>query len=323
MLISVVVPVYNVENYLKECIDSIISQECHNIEIILVDDGSTDGSGLICDEYGQTYDNINAIHKINGGLSDARNLGITASKGDYILFIDSDDYIGENTIGELIKSLEQNKMPDVVFLEAYKIYPDKRKESLGDKYDKNRINGQEKEVVMDHIASLPKFPGSACTKLVKADLIKRNNLYFEKGLLSEDIDWTIGLLLKAESFAYCDAPYYYYRQNRIGSITNSISSKTVESLLCIIRKWASKENVNKYQKQINAFLAYEYVVAIYNYDGLTKMEKEKMRVTMKESQWVLKYGKTLKTKITFVVLFLFGIDKAAKIVSFYKKGSMK
>lgn len=319
MVISVVVPVYNVKEYLKECVDSIISQDFHNTEIILVDDGSTDGSGLICDEYEQKYNNINVIHKTNGGLSDARNAGIKASKGDYILFVDSDDYIGINTIGELIKSLEQNKMPDVVFLETYKVYPDKRKESLGDKYDGNYINGRKKEVVMNHIASLPKFPGSACSKLVKTDLIKENNLYFEKDLLSEDIDWTIGLLLKAESFAYCDVPYYYYRQNRMGSITNSFSTKTVESLLYIIRKWASKENVNNYQKQINAFLAYEYVVAIYNYDGLKNTEKEKMRVTMKEYQWILEYGQSLKTKISSIAVALVGIDKTAKLLSFYKR----
>ena len=95
MLISIIVPVYNVENYLKECIDSILRQEFRDYEIILVDDGSKDDSGKICDEYGKKYSFISVIHKKNGGLSDARNFGLKIAKGEYILFIDSDDYIAK------------------------------------------------------------------------------------------------------------------------------------------------------------------------------------------------------------------------------------
>ena len=97
-LISIVVPLYNVENYLKECIDSILTQSYHNLEIILVDDGSTDNSGKICDNYAKKDSRIKVIHKENGGASDARNYGIKEAKGKYIQFTDSDDFYDKNSI---------------------------------------------------------------------------------------------------------------------------------------------------------------------------------------------------------------------------------
>jgi Glycosyltransferases involved in cell wall biogenesis len=319
MLVSVIIPVYNVENYIKECVESVVNQDYPEIEIILVDDGSTDTSGFLCDEYEQKYEYVHVIHKNNGGLSDARNTGIKLAKGDYMLFVDSDDYIGKNVISKLVECLEQNGLTDVMFLEAYKVYPDGKEESLGDGYDAQFINGQDKEKVMNHIASLPKFPGSACSKMIKSNLIKKNNIYFEKGLLSEDIDWTIKTVLKADSFAYCDVPYYYYRQNRIGSITNSFSPKTVECLLYIIQKWASQEDRFKYQKQINSFLAYEYVVAILNYNSLKKSGKAETARKLREYKWILKYGRTMKIKMISIAVRLLGIDNGAKIIALFKK----
>ena len=106
-LISVIVPVYNVEKYLEKCIDSIINQTYQNLEIILVDDGSTDGSGKICDEYSRKDNRIKVIHKENGGLSDARNIGIKNANGGLIGFIDSDDYITENMFEVLQKDLRK------------------------------------------------------------------------------------------------------------------------------------------------------------------------------------------------------------------------
>ena len=109
-LISIIVPIYNVEKYIKKCIDSIINQTYTNLEIILVDDGSPDNCGKICDKYKEKDDRIKVIHKKNGGLSDARNAGIDIATGEYITFIDSDDYVAENYI-EVLYNLckEQNE----------------------------------------------------------------------------------------------------------------------------------------------------------------------------------------------------------------------
>ena len=128
-LISIIVPIYKVENYLKRCIDSIINQTYKHIEIILVDDGSPDNCGAICDEYTKFDDRIKVIHKKNGGLSDARNCGIEISTGDYIIFIDGDDYVSKNMCEKLlIRALEHNA--DIVSCNFKEIYIDNNREKI-------------------------------------------------------------------------------------------------------------------------------------------------------------------------------------------------
>ena len=170
MLISFVIPVYNVEKYLNECVDSVITQNFRDLEIILVDDGSPDGSGQICDQYAEKYGFVTVIHKTNGGLSDARNAGINAASGDYILFLDSDDYIANGSIAAIADYILKFS-PDVVFLNAKKVFPDGRIVPIGDDYNAEKINGKDKKTVMKHLASLPKYPGSACTKAIRRQLI--------------------------------------------------------------------------------------------------------------------------------------------------------
>ena len=123
-LVSIVVPVYNVDKYLDKCVNSIINQKYKNLEIILVDDGSTDESGKKCDLWAEKDNRIRVIHKENGGLSDARNVGIDNSKGYYISFIDSDDFIENDMIEVLLKEIKENNC-DISICGYYKTYVDK------------------------------------------------------------------------------------------------------------------------------------------------------------------------------------------------------
>ena len=292
-----------------------MNQDFKDYEIILVDDGSTDNSGIICDEYALKYTNITVIHKQNGGLSDARNAGIPLAKGEYILFIDSDDYIENGSMSAIVDCLkEQKETTDVIFLNASKVFPDGEKVPLGDNYDKSKINGRSKDEVLKHIAFLPKYPGSACTKLIRKSVIVNNGIFFEKGIYSEDIDWTIKLLVSSERFTYCDAKYYCYRQNRQGSITNSTTVKHVESLLHIIEKWTSRDMVRENQAEINAFLAYEYMIMLFLYNSLSKDDKNKVKSKIKEYSWLLKYGKNFKIKITRMAFTLTGIEITSRLL---------
>lgn len=314
MLMSIIIPVYNVEKYLKECVNSILKQDFFDYEIILVDDGSKDSSGEICDEYAKNIDNITVIHKENGGLSDARNVGLKAAKGEYILFIDSDDYIGDGALSRMSQCINEFGVVDVVFLEAKKVFPDGTCVSLGDGFLADEINGKSKSEVMKHIATRPKYPGSACTKMIKKSVIFDNDLLFEKGLLSEDIDWTIKLLTKANTFSYCNADYYYYRQNRQGSITNTANLKNLECLLYIIKKWASKDFNKEYQKEINAFMAYEYMILLLGYSRLSKESKKILNESLKEYKWVLKYAQSKNVWITAAVSSILGINITASLL---------
>lgn len=316
MLISFIIPVYNVEKYLNECVDSILSQDFKDYEIILVDDGSTDSSGRICDEYAKNHSNISTIHKENGGASDSRNVGLKKASGQYILFIDSDDYIESGSIKKIAEYVGRFSYPiDIMFLEASKVFPDGTVRSLGDGYQSSLINGQSKDTVMNSLASLPKYPGSPCTKLIRREFIVENDLYFTKGIIAEDIDWTIDLIIRANSFAYCNTPYYYYRQNRAGSVTNTAGSKGIECILFIINKWATKDNKRKYQNVINAFLAYEYMISLLYYGKCGKETQKKFISELKKYSWILKYGKTGKIKLVRISKALFGINLTAFLLN--------
>ena len=165
ILLSIIVPVYNVENYLDVCINSILSSGfTEDCELILIDDGSTDSSGLICDHY--VAGNVFVLHKENGGLSSARNAGLKLARGKYITFIDSDDYVAENSIANILCELKCTDRVDVYFMQADKVYSNGTEVTLGDGITSQMVNGKVKLEALDFLSKCRKFPGSACTKLL-------------------------------------------------------------------------------------------------------------------------------------------------------------
>lgn len=213
-MISVVIPIYNVEKYLKKCIESVINQTYKNLEIILVNDGSTDNSKNIIDEYSLIDNRIKVINKKNGGLSDARNVGIEIAKGDYITFLDSDDWIELNMYEKLHEYIKQENA-DIVQCSYQEVYNEEvdnqnikeeikiilGKESLYNLYGENHV----KTVVV-------------WNKLYKIQLF--DNIRFPKGKIHEDESTTYKLLYQANKIVDCNLPLVYYRQ-RQGSIINS------------------------------------------------------------------------------------------------------
>lgn len=318
--ISVIVPVYNVEAYLKECIDSILLQEYEKMEIIMVDDGSTDSSGSICDEYALRHDNVIVIHQENAGLAAARNTGIYCAKGDYLLFVDSDDYIARGAIKGIIReSMSMGEPTDVIFLKIKKVFSDGTERFFGEKYDREKINHQPKEKVLKQLVKTGKFPGSSCNKMVKRKLIVDNGIFFPEGLVCEDIDWVLQLLRVAESFFYCDIDYYYYRQNRIGSITNTINIRSVKSLLEILGKWLDRNGeTDPFRDIFNAFLAYEYMILLILYGTLGEDEKRGVREKIHDYKWIMRYAKGRKEKVVAFVSALFGTEITAGLLAKYQ-----
>ena len=319
--ISIIIPVYNVENYLKECVDSIISQDFSNKEIILVNDGSKDNSPAICDEYAKNYDYIKVIHKENGGLSDARNAGLKEAKNQYILFVDSDDFIAKNSLKEIACTANLN-YADVIMLEARKYFPDGSSVSIGDGITADKVRNLSYEQALINISKCPKFPASACTKLIKRELFEKNeNLMFKKGLLSEDIDWSLKLFCTAKTFDYCEADYYYYRQNRKDSITNTLGQKNISDLIYILEKWSEKaaELPDIQKRFVLSTLSYEYPVILAAYGGLKKSEKKKFYCRLKKFKWLLKIKKGTRYLVIRTVMAFSGINYTAKLLKLYLK----
>ena len=219
-LISIIVPVYNVEVFLQRCVDSILNQNYKLLEVILVDDGSTDNSPKICDEYAKKDNRIRVIHKKNGGLSDARNAGINVVKGKYITFIDSDDFIACDYIEVLYKLLKSTKS-DISIGVWQEIYDDGSKKSI--------YNVKKEKIVVDNNINMLKrmmyqkdFDTSACAKLYKRELF--DNIRYPINKLYEDLATTYKVFFEAKKISYTNREIYFYYKRK-DSITNSTFKK--------------------------------------------------------------------------------------------------
>lgn len=221
-LISIIVPVYKVEKYLEKCVNSILKQTYTNLEIILVDDGSPDKCGQLCDELAKTDDRIKVFHKENGGLSDARNYGVERANGEYIGFVDSDDYIHECMYEELYKAIKKSGT-SIAECGVTRVY----KNTLRPHYE-----GEDYFLVLDREGYLKEYLenkrlyGSAWCKLIHRDLAKK--IKFPTGKIYEDAFYTLELLKTVDKYTLISGNYYYYyiRENSI--TTRSFSSKDMD-----------------------------------------------------------------------------------------------
>ena len=241
--VSVIVPIYNVEKYLEKCINSSLSQTLEDIQIILVNDGSKDNSGNIAKEYEKNNkDRVIYVEKENGGLSDARNYGLKYATGDFIAFLDSDDYIEKNAYEKMYnKAIEENA--DYVECDFLWEFPNKIR------VDKQYPYKNKKEM-------LSFVRVVAWNKLIKRQLITDNNLEFPKGLRYEDVEFTYKLIPFINKFAYVDKPFIHYVQ-REGSIANVQNERTAEIFTVL-------DNVIEFYKKNNIYEKYRDELE-YNY----------------------------------------------------------
>ena len=218
-MISIIVPIYNVAQYLSKCVDSVLLQSYKDLEILLVDDGSTDKCPSICDEYTKKDDRITVIHKTNGGLSDARNAGIKIAHGEWIFFLDADDWVEQNAIETLYCFARENDC-DIVqgnFYYAYKDYLLYRFESSMESRNHilNRNEAMKELVVNERVKNF------AWGKLYKASIVK--NFVFPVGKYFEDSYWQHLIFHQIDKYGIVDDPIYFYRQRE-----DSISGKPTD-----------------------------------------------------------------------------------------------
>lgn len=254
--ISVIVPVYNVEQYLERCVDSIINQTYTNLEIILVNDGSTDNSGKLCDELAKKDERIRVIHKENGGLSDARNRGIDEAESDLVGFIDSDDYIDSDMYEVLLKSLNDTDA-DLSMCALYDVYNNTPEAQVTNKETWKLSSEQAIKMVMEaKILSV-----TAVNKLYRKSLF--TDLKFEVGKIAEDAFIMIKLLDKCEKIVATNEKKYYYVHRENSITTQKFSTK----FLNVIEAYEQNSNIilEKYPKlkdvaQTRMNWAYFYVL---------------------------------------------------------------
>lgn len=304
-LISIVIPIYNVEMYLQRCIDSIINQSNNNIEIILVDDGSTDSCSSICDEYLKKDKRIKVIHKKNGGLSDARNAGIKIATGKYITFIDGDDYIDTFFVEKLYNAAISTNS-DIVCCGIKAVYEDA---------NRHKINLSDKFISLSNIDALKdmlyqkNITNSACAKLYKIDLF--NNIKFPFGKICEDLATTYRLFYKASKISFTKSAYYYYYQR-----SDSIIHKKFNTNRMIGLEFAKEEtkfikaNCPKLTKAaINReFMECYYIIKNVPLNDNYKKEINEIKNTINNRR--------------IIVLFDFNATLKSKIIAFISYGGL-
>ena len=224
-LLTVVIPVYNVEKYLKRCIDSILIQEWKNYDILLVDDGSTDNSPQICDDYAKAYDIISVIHKENGGLSEARNTGISNAEGEYVYFLDSDDWIEPNTFSDLAKVIESDQYDIISFNQEF--VKSEHDIIKSDSKRTKRLTG--KEALID-MFSYGFITGFATDKIYRKALFTKNTIQFPVGKYYEDLGTNYKLFLAAKKVYATNQKYYHYLIDNPDAITQSWNEKKLRDM---------------------------------------------------------------------------------------------
>lgn len=196
--VSVIVPVYNGEKYIKSCLDSIIGNDLKEIEIIVINDGSTDYTSKILKEYKTKYDIIEVIKKENEGQGSARNIGIDLAKGEFITFVDADDEIHNNMLSKMYNKLQQEQA-DICVCDYFEI-------TNTNKVVKKAIPQKTEDIKKDYIVSV----AGPCNKLIKTEILKKNNLYFPKTGIYEDIAIIPLIAIYANNITYLEEPMYYY-----------------------------------------------------------------------------------------------------------------
>lgn len=223
-LISVIVPIYNVEKYLQKCVDSIINQTYKNLEIILVDDGSPDNCPKMCDDYAEKDSRIKVVHKENGGLSDARNVGMEVATGEYVSFIDSDDYISLDFYETLLETIVDNDS-DIVECGVVKFYENEK----FDKYnDDLKVTNYDTVDALDGLISESPFKQHVWNKLYKSSVAL--DIPYAVGKLNEDEFWTYQIFGKAKKVTRIYKTMYYYFQRGSSIMGNGYNIKRLDAL---------------------------------------------------------------------------------------------
>lgn len=309
MLISVIIPVYNVEKYLEQCVTSVLNQTYRDIEVILVDDGSTDGSPAICDRYAQQDKRVKVYHTSNGGAARARNIGLEYANGDYIIFMDSDDFWQQkDNLESLVKEAHATPECDFIGFNCSYYY---QNTDYYTQWPKFNTKIQYPCTPSDSIPFLVKsglLPVSACLKL-----IKRNSIYgrvkFQENLFSEDIQWFIDLMATICKCRFVNLYMYAYRKATTTSKTSSFSQRQYFSLLHILKQNANNKidswNIET-QEAILSFWAYELCILRAMTGFMDKEQRVAELKKLYEYDWLFKYTLNPKVRKVALVQKLFG-----------------
>lgn len=289
MRYSIIIPAYNVQDYIVDCVISVFKQSFKDYEVILVNDGSTDHTGNLCQELLERNKEVKLINKLNGGLSSARNAGIDIAKGDYLLFLDGDDFWRDIDFLEKLNNFIEIKSPDIIIF-PYSYY------YTNDKIRECKFNLTVLSEVGDFNSDLYSmidngiwFP-SACNKCIRREIIAQNNIFFPLNLTSEDVRWCFEISKYINSYCIYNEAVYMYRQNREGSISYKLKENNLKDLFKNINFILSREEKTRLADYL--YLSHYYLEVI-PYVSLY-LRDEYVSSMLVKYKWLSEYSKNTK-----------------------------
>ena len=323
---SIIVPVFNVEDYLRQCLDSILRQSYDDYECILVDDGSTDGSGAICDEYAQNDpSHYRVVHQINGGASSARNFGIVHAAGEYLLFIDSDDFWYDHTFLLNLSECINSSRVDIVQYGVRKYSTTTSQFTSGGNRDVRGLNSVASQDILAELVTSGNLQITAYSMALSRDFVISNNLLFKEGIKSEDIEWAIRVFSKSPSWQFMNNEVYAYRQNREGSVTASIDYAHLMDYVGIIHSSmeVSEGCDAETRSALISYLMYHVLIVagLAQRTGLPKHQRDDILSDMEDvfKRNVLGHTLNKKVKLASQLSSLIGYGPTLRLVGFYLK----
>lgn len=320
---SFIIPVYNAERYLRECIKSILGQTYGNLELILVDDGSNDSSGIICDEFANTDSRVRVIHKYNEGPGMARNVGIDCASGEFIIFCDADDFYDDPDFLKTIY-LKITSDTDVVVFNYANLYGSKIECSRRCILNLEGSYNDGKEYIKKALRTRYDYWWFPWVYAFRSSLLKPGNIKFPKEKMSEDKATIYKILLCAGRVNVIGTPFYIYRKETGQNCTSIKSYDTLSGIVGIaersIRDVMSRDDLDNDLKQLlcNNF-ALEYFIAIIQADALSRTDFEKLIVFLKQNMQILNYVISKKQLVARRIMQIVGLKNTIKLLGMRKK----
>jgi len=326
MFLSVIIPVYNTEKYLKKCFDSIRMQKFCDYEVIVVDDGSTDKSPFLCDEYAQDDERVKIYHIENGGASHARNLGFQYAKGEYIYCLDCDDYFNdEEYFTKIYDSLKNNPVDILQTGATYVTGLEEQVNKILSFDDNVDINVEQPYKTIEYLIRNGKYEVSCWTKVIRRGFLIEKKVFFDETLLIEDVDWNMRFVSEITTYNLlpCSSYVHVYRE---GSITSSGGVRDYKICLdyaSTLKKWC--EFWEKYEENetlrisMLSYLCYQFFIVLGKCSVLTKEQRKDVSRKLKEIDFITCYAIERKQQYMKVVYRVGGYNLASIVLGQYYK----
>lgn len=314
---SIVIPVYKVEAYLDECVRSVLCQTYKNFQVILVDDGSPDRSGAMCDAWAVQDSRITVVHQENGGLSAARNTGIRHARGEYVLFLDSDDWWADERVLEKLNDQLVKTPVDVLSFNYRKSYDGKPEPHYFAEFLPSSAVSESLEQMLQGGC----WVTGACNKAVRREILEARGLFFRTGITSEDIDWTLRLALAADRFAFANVCVFVYRQHG-ASLSHSGSLRGTMHLCGNVRECVRLlENAEPGKAELlKPFVAYQYGTLLHNVAQLDPTQRSKaLMAEVRNMAWLLDCSNDAKIRLLRISNRFLGMNLTLKLLRLRQK----